>query len=373
MHIKSFSIVLISMACIAFSPIKAHAEEVPVSHTEDVTYTTVYHTSSDYQISVTTDSWNFCPDPTQTNWIGGNLQRDIRTLYKSPYPTTIEGTGTSNAATYMSLYDTIWGYYDPQIPTFTVTLTDCSFILDTSDLPAGYYRYIVDFWYGTAFSNAYTVTSTCQPSYLGTSSYTEGTTSISFEGLDQCQNYFAGINYPFRSDLLHFTFDTVFYCDGNTPETEFNLYYWISQLGKQVLGYDLGQYTIGRFYYLNIWANNRYYTQLYGNVEPPVTPTPSPTPYPGQDTQESIQQDVQQIVNILDISATPIPTPSQFEIDSTISDLLESATLPDVSTGQPIFSSLWEIFSPLLPFVGLLGTALVTVYFIMYILRGGWL
>lgn len=367
----AFCLVLIMGLSLSF----AFAEEVPVSHTEDVTYTTVYHTSSDYQIAVTTDSWNYCPDPTQTNWIGGNAQRDLRTLYKAPYPTTVEGTGTTNAAYYMSLYDTIWGYYNPQMPTFTLTLSDCSFTLDTSDLPAGYYRYIVHFYYGCAFSNANTVSSSVQPSYLGISSYTEDFTSIAFNGLVQCQNYFAGNSYPFRSDLLEFTFDTVFYCDGNTSETEFNLYYWISQLGKNILGYDLTGYTIGRYYYLNIWANNRYYTELYGNVEPPVTPTPSPTPYPGQDTQESINSGVQQIVSDLSVVATPVPTPIGLDLDETVLDQLESVTLPDMSNQQlnATFTNLWDIFSSLWSYLGILFGSIVVVSVFCFVIGGRWL
>ena len=275
--------VSLGILALCFSCSRASAEETPVSHSEDVTYTTVYHTSSDWQIAVTTDSWNYCPEPTQTNWIGGNAERDIKTLYVAPYPTTIEGTGSSTAGYYMSLYDSIQGYYNPPVPNFNITLTDCTVILDTDLLPAGYYRYIFHFWYGVAFSNANSVSTNIEPSYLGTSSYTEGNSSIIFEGLEQCQNYFAGGSYPFRSDLLEFTFDTVFYCDGNTSETEFNIGYYISQLGKQIVGYEMDNYSIGRLYYLNIWANNRYYSELYGNVEPPVSPTPTPTPSPNQD------------------------------------------------------------------------------------------
>ena len=275
--------VSLGVLALCFSCSRASAEEIPVSHSEDVTYTTVYHTSSDWQIGVTTDAWNNCPDPSITRWIGGNAERDIKTLYKVPYPTSIDGTGSSSMASYMSLYDTVSGAYNPTVPNFTVTLTDCTATLDTENLPAGYYRYILHFWYGTAFSNAAYVSSNIEPSFLGNSSYTEDNTTITYNGLEPCQNYFASNSYPFRSDLLEFTFDSVFYCDGNTSETVFNIGYYISNLGKQVLSYDMSNYTIGAYYTLNIWANNRYYSELYGNVEPPVSPTPTPTPSPNQD------------------------------------------------------------------------------------------
>lgn len=137
---------------------------------------------------------------------------------------------------------------------------------------------------------------------------------------------------------------------------------WSAQ-GVYGNGYDIPAYSLQAFFVPEV-------TYL---PEPPATPTPVPTPYPGQDTQESINQGVQVIVDVLDVSATPLPHPDELQIDETLFDSLESMTLPDVSPATDTFANLWTIFDPLWAFIGMLAGSLLVVGIFLYLLKGNFI
>lgn len=295
---------------------------------------------------------------------------------------------STNASSYLDIVKSVY----PSSPSFNYKFRNFVVTLDMSDNINGYYRYSFDLYFGlsggfTQWADFYNVTVDLTPSY--TYSSVPLFISDSDDGM-HCTVYLVGqsdfiVNDDYtpntgleKFSLVHiFVESTFFYDSSYGTDVVFNLSPWFES-NISALSFDPSVLPVDRSF--RFVVNNRIESSLVGNVDPPVTPTPTVTPYPGQDTQESIQQGVSniegqinQLTNILNPQVSPIPTPPEFTIDETPFAEFESMTFPDISEGQPIFSTLWDVFSPLMPYVLVMGTSLILTFFIMWILRGGWL
>lgn len=296
-------------------------------------------------------------------------------LYRSGYGQTLAGVPADRCA---------YGYTSYNMPDFTVSFSNLVISLDMSDQLNGYYRYTCDFMVGVGF-----VADPLQyvsGDYDFTPSYTYNSAPLAIpdseDGL-HCMVYLVGEQeYSWASgssstttcSLVHLRMESTFYFDSTYgTDITFNLSpVFSNMLGS--LNFDLSALrATGRSQSTNAYYNNRVWSALYGNVEPPVTPTPTVTPYPGQDTQESINQGVQQIVQGLDVQATPIPTPEAFTVSPTDLEILETMTLPDLSDTSETVSSIWDIFAPAGWFIAALVSAILVTSIFLYVLRGGWL
>lgn len=294
---------------------------------------------------------------------------------------------STNASSYL---DSVKSVY-PSSPSFNYKFRNFVVTLDMSDNINGYYRYSFDLYFGLSGGFVqwadFNATVDLTPTY--TFSSAPLFISDSEDGL-HCTVYLVGqsdfiVNDDYtpatgleKFSLVHiFVESTFFYDSSYGTDIVFNLSPWFES-NISALSFNPSVLPVDRSF--RFVVNNRVISSLVGNVDPPVTPTSTVTPYPGQDTQESIQQGVSniegqinQLTNVLNPYVSPIPTPPELTIDETPFAEFESMTFPDISEGQPIFSSLWDVFEPLLPYVFVMGTSLILTFFVMWILRGGWL
>lgn len=272
----------------------------------------------------------------------------------------------------------------PNMADWSMNYTNAVITLDMTDLTDGYYRYEVDLYIGVAGGfTSYANTSAAlnlkasypyisSPLYIGDSE----------DGM-HCNVYLVGESVYSRTDsntngqvqtfnLIHVYITSTFnYSSVYSTEIVFNIKPWFdNNLGS--LSFDCSGLRSSPSRTFAFYANNRFVSKLYGNVDPPVTPTPSPTPYPGQDTQESINAGVQQIVQDLNVYATPVPTPADIELDPDDLESLEALTLPDISDGSSTFSDLWDIFAPAVPYLTMLVLSLFGIMVFLWILEGRW-
>lgn len=295
---------------------------------------------------------------------------------------------SSSSSSYFSIIKTVYG----SSPTFNFSFDNCVVTLDMTNNINGYYRYSFDLYFGvcggfTQWANYNDITFDFTPSYT----YSSVPLAIpdSESGM-HCIVYLVGqSDYLVNDDytpsscfekfgLVHIFVESTFYYDSNYgTDIVFNLEPWFDS-NISSLGIDPTFFTLDR--YFRFYVNNRVKSSLFGNVDPPVTPSPTVSPYPGQDTQESIQQGVSniegqmnQLINSLNPVVSPIPTPADFTIDETLFDELESMTLPDVSSAEDTFSSLWDIFDPIWWFLALLFSVTFVIGIFLYVLRGGFI
>lgn len=371
----------------AFCLFPACAEEidlVPSDSFELVSNSTYTGYTSDIQLEIER-STNSYPFTTSGILFGDSttlsLPSDAVYLYSSGSGTNIAGVPVDRCA---------YSYYGKDMTDFSVNYKNLIISLDMDNLLNGYYRYETDFLLGVFFVvdpfqysiGDYDLTPTytydSHPFYIGDSD-----AGMHIEVVlvgEQEYTYKQGQSNVTVSLLKFHAESTFLYDSAYGTDITFNLQTAFSSIFSS-LNFDTSAIRgTGRTQTAYACYNTRVWSSLYSNVDPPVTPTPSPTPYPGQDTQESInagvnqiESQVNQIVDLLNPQATPIPTPIGIEIDETLLDNLESMTLPDISDGAPVWSTLWDVFEPLLPFVLLMGTSLTIVYFVMFLLRGGWL
>lgn len=257
--------------------------------------------------------------------------------------------------------------------------------LDMSNQTDGYYRYSADLYFGiggtfTSYGNVSARTMDLRATYT----YNSVPLAIpdSENGM-HCMVYLVGETDFTRQDssistvnetfnLVHIYVESTFYYDSAYgTDIVFNLVPWFDN-NISALSVDCSplRATVSRNF--DFYANNRFTSRLFGNVDPPVTPTPTPTPYPGQDTQESINAGVQQIVQDLNVYATPVPTPADIELDPDDLESLEALTLPDISDGSTTFSDLWDIFAPAVPYLTMLVLSLFGIMVFLWILEGRW-
>lgn len=355
----------------------AFAEEVKLTPSDDWTIKVFFENNTD-EFYIQTDSLVDSPSNHSANqyWLGGNFLTDSasKVAYLDPYASSSDFS-FYNPGSYIGLNKLFQTYRLTTndtviVPSFELTFSDSSLSLDVSSLTPGYYRYEADFYLGigggqnqvinsyASFDPVFTYITDSVPCssgsmvYLGTEDFT----------INDSSNGIA-------SKFVHLYFEDTWYIDPTLESYEWNL-----TPGFQYLISSL-QYnpalSLSKNRMVNVTTNFRISSRLYGNVNPPITPTPSPTPYPGQDTQESINSGVQQIVTDLNISATPIPAPSELAIDETIFDVLETMTLPDISEAETSFTDLWSIFDPLWVFLGALFGSLTVVGIFLYFVRGG--
>lgn len=356
---------------VGVSCLHAHAEDIEILSYTDTLYL-------DSTLSVGQGSYNLVSDSMasldsmSSSWYGGyNLLDGYRISYLYPVSDNLSGF-----ATYLNQYYSysIANGSDRPLPA-SLTLNDGSIVLDTTGFHSGAYHYSCEIYVGIGYNRIQHLTNSSfyvpATFALDSPGFTFNYVSASFVGKEQVTYYVAGGSASV--DLLHFHFDEYFELDGSETSKTFavgNIFQWI--LGSPI-SYDfatqgpLGNRSNRNFYY---FANNRFESELWKVDSLPVPPSPTPAPYPGQDTQESINQGVQTIISALDISATPIPTPADLEIDETI---FEEMTLPDVSSTATTFTNLWDIFDPLWSFIGLLAGSLLVVGVFCYILRGGFI
>lgn len=262
-----------------------------------------------------------------------------------------------------------------------INISDVSFSVDYT-LPslAGWYTCTYDVYLGVGVGlPRNNVASYCINSFTVDGSadfYTdsEGHPFI-LQYVDTVQSTFTAGGNTMRFDLLHF--QAIYQGDHIDETLSLNLYDYLRNhiAGWQASGVYGNGYSIAAYSFQSFVDMHVYYM-----AEPPATPTPIPTPYPGQDTQESINQGVSniegqmnQLINSLNPVVSPVPTPADFTIDETLFDELESMTLPDVSSAEDTFSSLWEIFNPLWWLLALLFSVTFVIGIFLYVLRGGFI
>lgn len=370
----------------------AHADEVtliPVDSVEFTARSTYSNYESNVYFEVERSSWT---SPfTNTNWyLGPRAQVDSPSDGVYLYPSS----GNTQSIQGVTVVRAAYSYYGYQFSDFSVIPLSLVVNLDMSNLINGYYRYECDFEFGVGFViDPFQYTSGDNdliPSYSYSSvplhiADSESGLHIScyFVGQD---NFTVlqrddGVGASLTTGLPHFHCVSTFYYDSEYgTDVTFNLTpIFSTMIGS--LSYDMSPVrATNRSQAAYAIYNNRFWSSLYSNVEPPVTPTPVPTPYPGQDTQESIQQGVSniegqlyQLINSLNPVVSPIPTPSDFTIDETLFDELETMTLPDVSAAEDTFSSLWDIFDPLWWLLALIFSVTFVIGIFLYVLRGGFI
>lgn len=290
------------------------------------------------------------------------------------------------SANAVTRYDRVNEGYANNMADWSFRYTGCEIGLDMSNQTDGYYRYSADLYFGlggtfTSYANVSARTINLKASYTYNSVplaipdsesgmhcmvYLVGETEFTRED----SNSNAGVYETFN--LVHIFVESTFYYDSAYgSDIVFNLEPWFDN-NISSLSVDCSplRATVSRNF--AFYANNRFTSRLFGNVDPPVTPTPSPTPYPGQDTQESINAGVQQIVQDLNVYATPVPTPADIELDPDDLESLEALTLPDISDGSSTFSDLWDIFAPAVPYLTMLVLSLFGIMVFLWILEGRW-
>lgn len=344
---------------------------------EIVSYTDTLYLDS--TLSVGSGSYNLVSDTMASldsmtsSWYGGSaLHSDYRISYLYPASNTLY-------ADYLNeyYYYSIANGSDRPLSA-SLTLNDGSVVLDTTGFYSGAYHYSCEIYVGIAYTRiqhqnntSFYVPATFALDFPG---FTFNYVTASFVGKEQVTYTVNGGSASI--DLLHFHYDEYFELDGTETSKTFAVGNMFQLILGSPISYDfatqgpLGNRSSRNFYY---FTNNRFESELWKVDSLPVPPSPTPTPYPGQDTQESINQGVQTIITALDISATPIPTPTDLKIDETIFDELETMTLPDVSDAQTTYTALWDIFNPLWWFIGLLFSCLFVVGIFLYVLRGGFI
>lgn len=369
----------------------AHAEEVsliPVDSFEFVQHSNAsgYESLVHFEVERSAVSYPF----TNSNWYLGpqslvSAPSSSVFLYSSGSQVFISGCPVDRCA---------YSYYGYQFADFSIFTDSLIVSLDMSGYVNGYYRYELDFEYGAGFVvDPFQYTS---GNNVLTPSYTFSSVPLHIPDSDSgmhisCyivgqQDYTVsqrgdGLGATLTTGLVHFHCESTFYFDSSYgTDIVFNLTPIFGNMISK-LDYDMSPVrNTGRSQTAYALYNNRFWSSLYSNVEPPVTPTPSPTPYPGQDTQESIHQGVSniegqlnQLINSLNPVVSPIPTPSDFTIDETLFDELETMTLPDVSAAEDTFSSLWDIFDPLWWLLALIFSVTFVIGIFLYVLRGGFI
>lgn len=358
----------------------AHADEVSLVPLDSFEYTaksSYSNYTSPVYMELERNAWN-SPFNSDTFCLGYRDYIDSPSDGVFLYPTS--GTVSQNG---IQVARCAYEYQGKNIQDFSITPQAFVIALDMSDNLNGYYRYECDFEYGVGFVidpfQYTTAPADLSPSYIYNSaplhipdSDTGMHISVYLVGEDVfVQGMRTGDYTQVTNALVHLHAVSTFYYDSTYgTEVTFDLSPVFSNM-VGTLTYDMAPVrNTGRSQTAQAFYNNRVWSALYGNVEPPVTPTPTVTPYPGQDTQESINAGVQQIVQGLDVQATPIPQPDDLTIDETLFDMLESMTLPDVSPAEQTFTSLWTIFDPLWAFIGLMAGSMLVVGVYMYCLRG---
>lgn len=372
-----FQLAFCFVLIIGFSCSFAFAEEVeliPSDSFELVCNSTYTGYTSDYHLELerATNAYPF----TTSGIIFGdsttlNLPSDAVYLYRSGYGSSIAGVPVDYCA---------YSYYGYQMYDFSVNYKNLVISLDMENYLNGYYRYETDFLLGVFFvvdpfqysigdydlTPSYTYDS--HPFYIGDS---ESGMHIEVVLIGEQEYTYKQGQSNVTVSLLKLHAESTFYYDSAYgTDLTFNLESAFQNLFSS-LSFDVSSIrNTGRSQTAYACYNTRIWSSLFSNVDPPITPTPSPTPYPGQDTQESINSGVQQIVTDLNISATPIPVPSELAIDETIFDVLETMTLPDISEAETSFTDLWSIFDPLWVFLGALFGSLTVVGLFLYFVRG---
>lgn len=381
---KLFFVFLFFLLVGAFS-VSASADEVvliPVDSVEFTAKSTYSNYESNVYFEVERSSWT---SPfTNTNWyLGPRDQVDSPSDGVYLYPSS----GNTEFIQGVTVVRAAYSYHGYQFSDFSVIPLSLVVNLDMSNLINGYYRYECDFEFGVGFVvDPFQYTSGDNdliPNYVYNSvplhiadSDSGMHISCYFVGQDNFTvlQRADGVGASLTTGLPHFHCVSTFYYDSQYgTDVTFDLTPIFSNMIGS-LSYDMSPVRdTNRSQAAYAIYNNRFWSSLYSNVEPPVTPTPVPTPYPGQDTQESINQGVQTIIHGLDLNATPIPTPVDLSIDETFFDSLDEMTLPDLSAAESTYLSLWDIFNPLWPFIGILVASLFVVAVFCWLLRGGFI
>ena len=371
---KVFSVFCLFFSIGAFC-VFGSAEEVEIVPNDDFTVLYFWQYGYPDQTSFTLNTRHSCPSVGQ--WFGGDFK-----TYDSLYNPDDELDNNN-----FNLYDQYLSCIREPINhgtaqnSYNVWLRDPWIDLDVSGYVPGWYRYEADIYLGLCFAPYFMQYSdydllTVNPSFTYVSDPVENNGLITqYYGLQQSRNHLNGFwAKGIDSGMVHIGVSYTFYLDGSDTVIGFAPdFSVISPLNYDMTTFKAVNNGNGYNGDTAFFANGRFTSTLYSNVEPPITPTPAPTPYPGQDTQESINAGVQLIVSDLNINATPIPTPADLTIDETVFDMLNDYTLPDVSDEDVVstYSDLWSVFSPFWVFLGaLFGSLLITSIF-LYILRGG--
>lgn len=268
----------------------AHAEEVeliPLDSFELVCNSTYTGYTSDIQLEIERAT-NTYPFTTSGILFGDSttlaLPSDAVYLYSSGNGTTIAGVPIDRCA---------YSYYGKDIMDFSVNYKNLVVSLDMENLLDGYYRYECDFLLGVFF-----VVDPFQYSigdYDLTPSYTYSSQpffiSDSQDGMHIEVTLVGEQEYTYKQgqsnvtvSLLKFHSESTFnYDDLYGTDITFNLEPAFQNIFSS-LNFDTSSIrSTGRTQTAYACYNNRVWSSLFSNVDPPVTPTPTPTPSPNQD------------------------------------------------------------------------------------------